>query len=176
MFTVRYVPTVDPQTITHRICFNPHYGGPSTAVPGTCMVPISARGIKPRTRKAIETSIRREGFRNPILLYNTPEGLLLSFGGGRLQAAKNLDKRIRAIVVDYTDDYALFEEVDEDNWQEFFMDIPAIFEFTEVGIDHHYALERGRTEWYDPAGIEWTKNERDDSFLYDESPWLDSGS
>lgn len=176
MFTVRYCLDVDPQVVTHRICFNPNYGGPGTVVPRTCKVPIRQKGIKPETRARITENVRTEGFRNPILLYDTPEGLLLGFGGGRLQAAKELDTAVPAIVVDYTGAYELFEEVTEDNWQEFFRDVPEFFVFTDVGIDTHYGLERGRDEWFDPAGIEWAKeNDEDMEAVLKESPWLDSG-
>jgi hypothetical protein len=93
-------------------------------------------------------------------------------GGGRLLAAQALDVPIPAIVVDYTGDFQLFEEVTPDNWQTFFIDVPVYFEWAEVGIFTHYGLERGRDEWFDPAGIEWAQALDDKEFLYEESPWL----
>ena len=172
-FTVRYCPMLDPQVITHRICFNPNYGGPATVVPGACTVRIRRKGIKPETRAAIVESVRQEGFRNPIVVYDTPQGILLGFGGGRVQAAQELDTFVPAIVVDYTGAYALFEEVTPDNWEEKFRDVPAYFRFTDVGIDTHYGLERNRDEWYDPAGIAWVQTDDAMEAVLKESPWLD---
>lgn len=159
--------------ITTRIIRNPNYGGKPCEVPGTCIVPINNKGIKPLTRQAIQDSIERDGFRNPILVYKTKQGLHLSFGGGRLLAAQNLDMLIPAIVVDYTGELSNYEEVTQDNWQEYFVDVPAHFTWTEYGIDTHYGLERGRSEdWFDPAGVAWVEDLDDDSFLIEESPWL----
>lgn len=159
--------------ITTRIIRNPNYGGKPCEVPGTCLVPIKNKGIKPKTRQAIQDSIAKDGCRNPILVYKTSAGLHLSFGGGRLMACQALDTLIPAIVIDYTGELADYEEVTRHNWQDFFMDVPAHFTWTEYGIDTHYGLERGRTEdWFDPAGVEWTKALDDDSFLTEESPWL----
>jgi len=171
---------VDPKLITHRIIFNPNYGGRGTKVPGTCAVKIRQKGIKPETRAAIRESIKREGFRNLIILYKSGGEYFLSFGGGRLQAAKELDEPIPAIVVDYDDicdslhgDNAI--GVDEDNWQEFFRDVPTLFEWNDTGIQMHYGLERGRGEWYDPAGIAWIQTDEERAAVLKESPWLDDG-
>ncbi len=171
-FEIRYCPTLDPQIVTQRIIFNPNYGGAGTEVPGACTVPIRHKGIKPKTRQAIQDSIAKDGFRNPILVYSTSSGVHLSFGGGRVMAAQNLDKEIPAIVVDYAGHFVLFEEVTQDNWRKFFLDAPKYFEFTDVGISTHYGLERGREEEFDAAGTAWAKSLDDASFLKEESPWL----
>jgi len=172
MFTVRYCPTVDSQIVRRRIIFNPNYGGDPTEVPGTCTVRCINKGVKPQTRAAITKSVKAEGFRNPILVYATVSGVHLSFGGGRLLAAQQLDVPIPAIVVDYSGDFQLFEEVTPDNWRGFFRDVPEFFEFSDAGVHTHYGLERGRNEWFDPAGIEWAKELDDNEFLIKESPWL----
>jgi hypothetical protein len=160
--------------VQHRIIFNPNYGGKPCEVPGSCLVPMPKNRIKPLTRAAIKDSIAATGVRNPILVYRVQEhGLVLSFGGGRLYACQELDEPCPAIVVDYVGDYSHYPEVTPSNYGEFFTDIPAIFEFFDDGISTHYGLERGRDEWFDPAGVEWTKELDDDSFLVEESPWLE---
>ncbi len=78
---------------------------------------------------------------------------------------------IPAIVVDYTGKRSDAEEVTLDNFAEFFTDVPEYFEFTNVGVDTHYSLERNRRHTYDPAGFEWAKGKQDD-FLKEEFPWL----
>ncbi len=172
-----YKAALDPQLITHRIIFNPNYGGRGTKVPGSCAVKIRQKGIKPETRAAIRRSVERDGFRNPIIVYRSGGEFLLSFGGGRLQAAKELDVLVPAIVVDYDDDSRAddFEEVTEDNWREFFTDVPAMFEWSDRGIQMHYGLERGRGEWYDPAGVAWITTQEERDAVLKESPWLKDG-
>lgn len=175
-WTARYV-QVDPKEITHRICFNPNYGTAGTCVPGTSQVTIRSgkKGIKPKTRARILESIRQDGIRNPILVYHTPEGMFLSFGGGRLEAAKQLDIAIPAIVIDYVGDFEDYPEVDEENWQTFFTDVPKYFEWTEYGAHTHYGLEMGRKEEFDAAGLAWTQNADMPDILH-ESPWLDGNT
>ena len=171
MFTVRYA-MVDPNQIINRIVFNPNYGGKACTVPGTCIVPITERQMKPEFFVAMTASISQTGYRNPITLYNTPEGLLLSFGGSRLRVAKQLDIDIPAIVVDYTGGFEDEEEVTMDNYVDFYTDVPVYFEWTNYGIETHYSLERMRREHYDPQGMEWTKDLEDTTFLAKEFPWL----
>lgn len=168
----RYV-ALWPHEITHRIIFNPNYGTAKTSVPGTSQVLIRSgkRGIKPQTRERILESIRREGFRNPILVYYTPEGMFLSFGGGRLEAAKKLDMMIPAIVIDYTGELVDHPPVDSSNWQDFFTDVPEYFEWTEYGAHTHYGLEMNRSNEYDEAGMAWATDEDMPAILH-ESPWL----
>jgi hypothetical protein len=80
---------------------------------------------------------------------------------------------IPCIVVDYTGVYADCELVHEGNYQEFFRDPPVLFKITDEGVDTHYALERNRREFYDPAGMEWVKDhEGNIDFLEEEFPWL----
>lgn len=173
-WTGRYV-LLYPHEITHRIIFNPNYGSAGTCVPGTSQVRIRSgkKGIKPQTRERILESIRQEGFRNPILVYYTPEGMFLSFGGGRLEAAKKLDTMIPAIVIDYVGDMVDHPEVTPENWQDFFTDVPQYFEWTEYGAHTHYGLEANREAEYDAAGIAWAGDEDMPAILH-ESPWLDN--
>lgn len=172
-FNVRYCEDVHAQNVTHRIIFNPDYGGQGCDVPGTCILRIRERAIKPKFFEQLEKNVAKDGFRNPIILYNVTEhGLLLSFGGSRLRVAKKLDIPIPAIVVDYTHDYYDLPEVTLDNFAEFFTDVPLHFEFTEHGIDTHYSLERMRRQSYDPGGFAWTENAEDKGFIEEEFPWL----
>jgi hypothetical protein len=173
-FTVRFA-YVDPHRVTDRVIFNPNYGGKPCTVPGSCIIPFRERKIKPKFFLALRKDVKENGFRNPILLYNTPEGLLLSFGGSRLRVAKELDKEVPAIIVDYRwedSEFVSTEVVTEDNYQMYFRDVPVLFKITDVGVETHYSLERNRREWYDPAGMEWTKDVDDTEFLDEEFPWL----
>lgn len=171
-FDIRYA-HVEPMQIKNRLCHNAAYGGPSTQVPGTCMIPHIKRPMKPEFFAALEENVRQHGFRNPILTYSTNEGLLLSFGGSRLRVAQKLGILVPSIVVDYNGLFVHDVRVDKSNWQEFFTDVPELFDFTDVGIDTHYSLERMRREFYDPAGMEWTHVDGvDTSFLDKEFPWL----
>lgn len=173
LWTARYVAGIDPHRITDRIVFNPNYGGRSVGVVGACAVPIRTgkKGIKPDTRERIKQSVEREGFRNPIIVYRTKDGWFLSFGGGRLEAAKALDIPIPAIVVDYRGYLDTCPEVTEHNWREYFTDAPEYFEFTDVGISTHYNLESGREGAADEAGLAWA-SEEDMLAILKESPWL----
>lgn len=174
-FTIKYVPQIDSRIIKYRLVRNPAYPGIETEVPGAVGVLIK-RTRKPETREAIKDSVRREGFRNPILLYRTSKGTFLSFGGGRLQAAQELGVLVPAIVVDYTGDLDPLRDVTPDNWQEYFRDVPTLFTFTDIGVDTHYGLERNRNEWFDPAGVEWAKGSPEYmEAVLKESEWLDDG-
>lgn len=163
---------VNPHDVRDRIIFNPNYGGRPCTVPGTCIIPIRERKIKPKFFVALKESMELEGFRNPIVLYNTKEGLLLSFGGSRLRVAKELDMPAMAIVVDYNNQYNCLPLVTPDNYKKVFTDVPEFFEFTDVGIETHYSLERNRRNHYDPKGMEWTEELEDIDFLDEEFPWL----
>lgn len=162
--------SVPPDKVTHRICWNPNYGGRATGVGDSVAVPIR-RAVKPETRERIKESVRREGVRNPILVYITENDIILGFGGGRLAAAKDLGMpAIPAICVDYTQSL-MGTPVTEDNWRGYFNDPPQYFEFTEYGVLTHYGLERGRREDLDEAGLAWASDE-DMEVLLRESPWL----
>ena len=173
MFIVRYYSHVDPNLVTHRLIRNPDYGGKPCQVPGTCVIPVVERKIKPKFFVALSADVAAHGFRNPIVLYNVEEyGLLLSFGGSRLRVAKELDRPIPAIVVDYTGEFCGYDEVTPSNYEKFFRDPPTLFEFTVDGVDTHYSLERLRRDKYDAAGMEWTKELKDKDFLAEEFSWL----
>lgn len=162
---------ISPHLITHRICFNPNYPGGPTGIPNTKAVKIR-RAVKPETRERIKESVRREGIRNPLLVYRGSEGYFLGFGGGRLQAAIELGLHmIPCIIVDYTGEQA-GTEITPDNWADFFEDPPKHFVFTDYGIDTHYGLERGRRDEIDEAGLAWASAD-DMQILLRESPWLE---
>ena len=170
--------SADPAKVKSRIIRNPNYGGLPCDVPGTCIIPIVERSIKPKFFKALEENVARDGFRNPILLYGTRQGLLLSFGGSRLRVARRLGIQVPAIVVDYQCSVVPKDgfEVTPDNYAIYFTDVPELFEFTSYGIDTHYSLERNRREHYDPAGMDWTRQAESTAFLKTEFPWLPDAS
>ena len=170
-FTVRHA-LVPSEYIKQRIVFNPNYGGAACSVPGTCVVSLLERAMKPKFFEALEDSIRQHGFRNPILVYAVDGQLLLNFGGSRLRIAKRLDRAIPAIIVDYDDVYKSYPRVTVGNYKEFFTDVPTRFEFTDTGVITHYSLERARRDEYDSAGFEWTKDIDDKEFIEEEFPWL----
>ena len=174
-FDVLYCPEVDPELVMQRLIRNPNYGGKGCNVPGTCVIPLIERDIKPKFFEALEANVKRDGFRNPILLYATDQGLLLSFGGSRLRVAKRLGIKIPAIVVWYGDELNCWstDTVTPDNYHIFFTDVPELFEFTDYGIDTHYSLERNRREFYDPKGMAWTEQADDTTFLSKEFPWIE---
>jgi hypothetical protein len=172
MFSVRYA-HVPSWKVEKRIIFNPNYGGLGCQVPGTCIIKVVERKIKPKFFEALRASVEAEGFRNPITLYNTQEGLLLSFGGSRLRVAKELRILVPAIIVDYVGTFRHDSVVTADNYEEFYRDPPVYFEWTDTGIETHYSLERLRREYYDPAGMEWTHDyDGDKTFIEEEFPWL----
>lgn len=158
-FTVRYA-TVDPRDIKGRLIRNPGYGGPGVGIHGWCSATALSACRKPSFRAELADSIKREGLRNPVVLYSTPEGLYLSFGGSRASAALDVGlEAIPAIINDYTGDYDDCESVDEENWTDFFTDVPQWHEFGETGFDYHYSLERNRRDTYDEAGFNWIGDE-----------------
>lgn len=171
MFTVKFG-LIEPHDVMKRLVRNPNYGGKPCTVPNSCWIPIVERDMKPKFFENLEDHVSKHGFRNPILVYLTPEGWLLQFGGSRLRVAKRLDIKIPAIVVDYVDRFE-GPEVNESNWTEFFMDIPPIFEFTDYGIDTHYNLERARRDNYAKEGFNWVLDIDDRSFIDEEFPWVD---
>ncbi len=170
-YTVRYA-HINAHKVTHRLVENPNYSGSLCEVPGCRVVPVIERVMKPKFFKALKDDVRVHGFRNPVLVYATKEfGNLLSFGGSRLRIGRQLDIEVPAIVVDYTGVYRLSPEVTPENWQGFFLDVPKLFEFTSIGVETHYSIERNRREWFDPAGVEWFKG-IDEDFVEEEFPWL----
>lgn len=162
---------IDPHDVMKRLVRNPNYGGDPVIVPNACSIPLVERDMKPKFFRQLEDHVAKHGFRNPILVYLTPTGYHLQFGGSRLRVAKRLDIKIPAIVVDYTGRQQ-GETVTKDNWQSFFTDTPKQFEFTDYGIDTHYNLERARRENYDPGGFAWVDDVDDTSFIDEEFPWL----
>lgn len=170
-FKVRHV-YLNPHDVERRIVFNKYYGGDECSVPGTCIIRITERKMKPLFFEALCLDVERNDFRNPIVVYRVGGESLLSFGGSRLRIAKRLDRHIPAIVIDYGGDFGHAPEVTPDNYGEFFTDVPELFEFTDIGVVTHYSLERNRRETYDPAGMEWTKCLDNDNFVDEEFPWL----
>ncbi len=173
-FDVRYA-HVDAKRIVKRIIRNPNYGGGATVVPGACLIPLKERDIKPQFFEALRKNVERDGFRNPVLVYCTPEGILLAFGGSRVRVAKELDMDVPAIIVDYDGEFFDCPLVTPQNCRDFFRDPPELFRFTDCGIDTHYSLERNRREWYDEAGMAWAHelDETEQGFLDEEFPWLE---
>ena len=170
-FTIRHA-QIDPARVQHRLVRNPNYGGPRVSLNNWCITPVTPATRKVKFFEALRESVRREGLRNPIVVYALPEGLFLSFGCSRLRVAQELGlPEIPALVVDYTGEFADAEEVTQANWQGFFRDPPRHFEFTSDGIDTHYSLERNRRAAYDAAGFAWCGGVEAE-FIKDEFGWI----
>ena len=153
---VRYVEDTDPHSYIAKVCFNmsypPLYGG--CLYSSMCLV---IHKSKPKFRAALRKSLLEEGFRNPILAYECDGGLLLKFGNSRLMIAQDLNIPVPAIVVDHQHRYEDRPEVTNENFAEFFTDVPRIFEISEGGrmVDHSFNLGRRNQHEYDPMGLEW---------------------
>lgn len=169
-FTVRYA-NIDPADLKGRVIRNPAYGGPGVGIHGWVSNPELSQCRKPKFRKALRESLLKEGMRNPIIVYATPAGLFLGFGGSRAQAAKDIClKCVPAIINDYTGQFSDCPEVTPSNWTHWFEDVPSWHEFGTTGFDYHYALEKNRRATYDPAGLAWA--DMTSEFITEEFPWL----
>ena len=154
--TVRYVEDTHPSQYLGKVCFNVDYPSLLPGVLFSSMVLVEHRS-KPLYRAALRASLEKEGFRNPILAYECDGGLLLKFGNSRLQIARDLDITLPAIVVDHQERYSDRPEVTNENFAEFFTDVPRIFEITDEGtmVNHSYNLANRNQTDYDAAGLEW---------------------
>ena len=171
-FSRRYA-HIYARLIQRKLVRNPAYNNQHCELNNWCWIPVDkVRTIKPGLHAALEESVLREGFRNPIVVYALPSGLYLSFGGSRLYTAQRLNLMIPCLVVDYTGEFSLFDEVHGRNWAEFFTDVPVYFEFTDDGIDTHYSLERNRRNDYDAGGMAWAEHLAERDFVEREFPWL----
>lgn len=170
-FDVRFahIPVGD---IRGRLIRNPNYGGPSLSLNGWTWRPEISKHGKQGFQSALEASIREEGVRNPILVYNLPEGIFLTFGGSRVRAALSCEHdTIPAIINDYTRGFEMDLLVTPKNVEYFFTDVPRDYEFGPDGFDYHYNLERARRHDHDKSGLTWMKDQEAD-WLYKEFPWL----
>ena len=173
-YTPRYVEKLPLADITKQIVRNPKYGGEDSGIYGWPVRDIIYRGIKPLFMEALCESILEEGYRNPIICYATDTGTYLSFGGSRIHCGRKVGMEwIPAIVNDYAERFTDCPEVTEENYAQFFTDIPRYFEITEEGADYHYALERKRRSEYDPAGFAWSGE--DAEFIDIHFPWVNEG-
>lgn len=144
---------------------------------GWCCIPFEQyANIKPKFFAALRVSVEAEGFRNPIVVYAMPEGIMLSFGGSRLRVAQQLKLQIPCIIADLTGEFAAQPEVTVDNYGTFFRDVPKHFVIDEYGVDTHYSLERNRRNECDLAGLAWTHRIRDTSFIKEEFSWIPTAS
>lgn len=176
-FNIRFG-AVDCLSIIGRLVRNPNYGGPSVELNSWHYTESLSNHTKPAFQEALNESIAKEGFRNPILVWSLAEGIFLTFGGSRVKAAQaNGIDTIPCIINDYTERFALYPHVTPDNVESFFTDPPKTYEFGEDGFDYHYNLERARRHDHDPAGFAWV--DEGAAFIKQEFPWLteeDSGS
>jgi len=171
VFDVRFaiVPCAD---ILGRLIRNPNYGGPSVGPWGWTWREEISKAAKPEFHAALAESIREEGIRNPILLYNFKEGLYLSFGGSRVRACQEAGiEDIPAIINDYWGSYETSDSVTPENIDYWFEDPPRDYEFGERGFDYHYNLERARRANHDPSGFTWLNGE-EPAWIAKEFPWL----
>jgi len=173
-YTPRYVKELPLDEITGQIVRNPAYGGAASGIHGWPVRPIIYRGIKPEFMEALRESIRKEGYRNPIIVYATDAGNFLAFGGSRIHAGRDVGvKSIPAIVNDYCGRFRKSPKVTLENFTSWFKDPPKFFEITDKGADYHYALERKRRAEYDPAGFAWADPDAD--FFDINFPWIKEG-
>lgn len=163
-----------PHAIKGKIVRNPNYRGKSVGPFGWKSVDFYPAANKPGFHAAMLDSVRREGFRNPVVAYYFDEGLYLSFGGSRLHAAQQLDVKLPAIINDFQFSMAAGNPtlVTPENWHTFFKDRPNYHTFDEHGFDYHYHIEKNRRDHYDPAGLRWTEDLDDTKFLDEEFSWL----
>lgn len=172
-FTVRYA-EVPLEGIKGRIIRNPNYGGPKLSLYGWTWREDVSTHRKPMFQEALRDSIRKEGIRNPVVIYALAEGDFLSFGGSRLRAARDNElASIPALVNDYCGRYDSGVEVTPSNVETFFTDVPSYIEFTPTGVDTHYSLERNRRNTYDPAGMTWAEGQE---FIAKEFSWIEQDS
>jgi hypothetical protein len=170
-FTVRYA-EVPIEDIKGRIIRNPGYGGPRVSIYGWCWHPEISRHRKPKFQEALRESIRQDGVRNPVVVFAVREGLFISFGGSRVLAARDVGlERIPAVVNDYCGAFEDASEVTPENVESFFTDVPQWWEFTEVGFDTHYFMERNRRGSCDPSGYAWMPKGAE--WIAHEFPWLE---
>jgi hypothetical protein len=126
---------------------------------------------KPKFRAAMVDSILTDGIRNPLLGYSFKEGLLLAFGAGRLKAAKEAGlTTVPMIVNDFTGEYDDYPEVTEENWTDYFVDVPITYEFSAKGFTYHYNMTKSTRTLDDPAGMAWYEGDEND--FSDEFPYL----
>jgi hypothetical protein len=155
-----------------RLIRNPNYGGPSVGLNGWRWRDSISNHTKEQFQGALNEDISKHGVRNPILVWALPEGILLTFGGSRLKACREVGiDSIPAIINDYTGAFELSPEVRPDNWRTFFTDPPREVEFGEFGLDYHYNLERARRHDHDEAGFAWLEGETP-PFIAREFPWV----
>lgn len=171
MVTPRYV-TLDSAKIKDRVIRNPNYGGPRLSYQGWCSQPVTPATRKVKFFEALRESIKREGFRNPIIVWNFREGLHVQFGVSRLRVAQEEGLFIKAIVNDTQDEYDECPLVTPENYETCFTDVPERVRFNNDGsFDYHYSLERNRRDTFDPAGMAWADPDAD--FITKEFSWID---
>jgi hypothetical protein len=153
---------IDAQSITDKLVRNPAYPGKKVGLNGWTVVPLDDRmwKTKPALMEALEESILRAGMRNPIIVYRLPECTALLFGSCRWRVGVRHRLQIPAIVVDYTASEHSGVPVTPENWQTFFVDVPAYFEFTEYGVDTHYSLEKNRSGNVE-QGLAWLEGQEE---------------
>ena len=132
------------------------------------------KGIKPQFMEAMSESLRKEGYRNPVVVYASDTGNHLSFGASRIHCGRTAGLRcVPAIVNDYCGRFKESPEVTLENFTSWFTDPPNWFIIDEFGADYHYALERKRRMEYDPKGFAWADDEA--TFLDVDFPWIKEG-
>lgn len=78
----------------------------------------------------LEASIKAEGFRNPIMVYEKHGERTFPYGGSRVYMAHKLQIPVPAIVTDWTGAFAHWEEIKTvDQALSKFTDLPTVLEF-----------------------------------------------
>ncbi len=176
-----YYGRIDPNEVAHKLVRNPAYPGIGTGFAGCVGVPLVPAPNKRGFHAALERSIRDEGIRNPPLLYLDGERFYVGFGGSRVLAAQRAGaERIPALVnVAGNTGPATRGRIEQRSLirrnrspVKFFQDPPEWWEWTELGLDYHYSIEKNRRDTFDPAGLAWTEGLEDQKFLDKEFSWL----
>lgn len=172
IFSVKYA-VIDSSRIRLRLVRNPAYNNRHVAFNNWCYIDFDPNHVrKPMFFEALKESVAREGFRNPIVVYAFPEGIMLSFGGSRLRTAHELNMPIPCIVVDFTGEFDACPAVNQESYKSYFADPPTHFVIDENGVDCHYSLERNRRQQFDAAGLAWVDLDNSE-FIDKEFSWID---
>jgi hypothetical protein len=152
-----------------KVCWNPNYPSVPPVSHLGC-VPLPRGKAKDKFRKALVASVRVEGFRNPITGYSVKEGIIIQYGASRLRTARQLGIKIPVIVLDYGERHKSAPLVTNENYAEFFTDVPRAFEIRPPDEEHpggwyihhsYFIAKRDRESkyTYDPAGVAWLGND-----------------
>lgn len=176
-FTVRYVDRAPVDEARWKLIRNPSYSGNKTSHPkGYVTIPFPGYNEKAHLKQgfhdALEADIRENGVRNPVILIQVDQYLCVYFGGSRVRVCQHMDlDTIPAIITDYSGRWSAHPEVTPDNYEQFFTDVPAVFQFNNEGVETTYNLEKRNRHKWDNASFDWLEGEEPD-WLKEDFAWL----